>query len=110
MSTKNTRSGDKYCGSHTTIIPAATTLADIAHDYDEVSKISLGIIEAGLSPVSGQRRVRFADDLGSILIRVRDNTTLQELRIYTSDVNQTRTKLARESRNLGFRISFRKPM
>lgn len=108
MSDKNHRSGGKYCGSHTTIIPIAGLLVDMIVQQEEVIKIYLGFIKARLSPVNGQRRIKFTVDQGSLLLAVRDNTTHQEIRIYTSDVPKTRLCLARFARNKGIRISFKK--
>jgi hypothetical protein len=106
MSTQNHRAGGKYCGSHTTIISAATLMTDFASTLDAVTKIHLGFIKAGLPSVSGDRRVKFTDDNGSILLKVRDNTSHQEVRIYTSNIQETRTSLAREARNQHLNISF----
>ncbi|TRZ64175.1 MAG: hypothetical protein D4Q79_02175 [Spirochaetia bacterium] len=68
---KDKRSGGKYCGSHTTIIPAATIPADVAHGQPEVFKISLGFIKAGLSPANGQRRVKIIDIDGGVLLSIK---------------------------------------
>ncbi len=108
MSSKDHRSGGKYCGSHTTVIPTAGLLVDLAVNQPEVSKIYLGFIKAGLHPVNGQRRVKFTADQGSLLLAVRDNTTNQEIRIYTSDVGKTRLSLARSARNQDVHVSFHK--
>lgn len=108
MSSKNKRLGGKYCGSHTTVIPAAAILTDIAHRKLEVSKILLGYIKAGLNSVNGQKRVKLTDCEGSVLLSVRDNTTHQEVRIYTSNNHETKLSIAREARNNGLAISFGK--
>ena len=72
---KDSRSGGKYCGSHTTAIPTAAMLGDIAQKRPEVSKILLGFIKAGLKSANGQKRVKLIDCEGSVLLSVRDNTT-----------------------------------
>lgn len=109
MPNKGHRQGGKYCGSHTTIIPITGPLVDTAVDEAEVSKVYLGFIKAGLPPVNGQRRVKFTTDQGSLLLTVRGNTTQQEIRIYTNDVEKTRLSLARFARSQGIHISFQKP-
>lgn len=106
MSTKTTRSGRKYCGAHTTMIPAAIIVADIAHKQPEVSLISPGFIKAGLKSVQGQRRIKISDCIGGVLLSVRDNTTHQEVRIYTTDFQTTKLAIARGARNAGLHIAF----
>jgi hypothetical protein len=106
VSHQNHRSGGKYCGSHTTIIGAASFLTDIAVRQSEVSKITLGFIKAGLPPAHGQRRVKFTADQGSLLLSVRDNVSHQEIRVYSTDVSKTRLSLARSARNAGIHIAF----
>lgn len=46
MSTKHTRSGGKYTGSHSTVIPEAGKILDEIHKCTFVKKISLGIIKS----------------------------------------------------------------
>ncbi|HLC48763.1 MAG TPA: DUF2103 domain-containing protein [Candidatus Andersenbacteria bacterium] len=108
MSHRDRRAGGKFCGSHMTVIPTAAFFADIAQTQEEVSKIMLGFIQAGLSSAGGQRRVKFKSDIGSLLLFVRDNMTYQELRVYSSNVPATRLLLARFARNNGIHISFQK--
>ncbi len=86
MAKKNTRTGGKYGGNHTTVIPGAGIIADIAHACSYVTKISVGFIKGGLSPTRGIRRIKIVTDEGSILVSVRDNISHQELRIYASNV------------------------
>ena len=106
MSTKDSRSGGKYCGSHTTIIPAAAIVCDIAHALKAVSKITLGFIKAGLRPTGGQRRVKIIDRDGSIFLSVRDNATNQEIFIYSTDVHSTKLAIAKGARDNGLHICF----
>ena len=108
MSTKGTRSGGKFGGSHTTVIPLAGTFVDIAANDPQVSNISCGMIQAGLGSVQGQRRIKITDIQGGVLLSVRDNTTHQEIRIYTRDTHTTKLKLSRAIRNYGIRLCFGK--
>lgn len=108
MAMKNRRLGGKYTRKHSAVSPTAATLTDFASEQQEVSRIRLGFIKAGARPVNGERRVKFTDEEGALLLSVRDNTAFQEVRIYTSNMNETRTKLARQARNLGMDISFTK--
>ena len=108
MSTKNTRSGGKFAGGHTTVIPTAGLVADVVAKLSEVTKILPGFISSGLHPTNGQRRVKIIDGQGSLLLAVRDNATHQELRVFTRDPYATKLAVARYARNLGLRIAFGK--
>jgi hypothetical protein len=107
MSTKNTRSGGKFSGNHTTLIPAACTVADVAHACPHVTKISPGFIKAGLRSVKGQRRVKITDDGRSILLAIRDNASQQEIRIFTNNIQEAKLAIAQGTRNNGLAISFK---
>jgi hypothetical protein len=108
MSTKSTRSGGKFTGSHTTVVPAAATVADIAAACDAVYKVALGYISPGIGPVNGQRRVKIGDENGSsILLSVRDGTSLQEIRVFATDRQEAKLHIARGALNAGFKISFK---
>ena len=85
-SNKHSRAGGKYTGNHTSLIPLAALLCDIAYTCPAVTKISPGFIKAGLRSVSGQRRVKITQDVSGILLAVRDNASHQEVRIYAIDV------------------------
>ena len=104
MSKKNTRAGGKYGGSHTTVIPGAGILADIAHNCPYVTKISVGFIKGGLSPTRGIRRVKIATAEGSLLISVRDTIAHQELRVYTSDVALAKQAISTQAKLAGFNV------
>ncbi len=107
MATKNTRSGGKFSNNHTTLIPAAVIIADIASDCPFTYNISPGVIKAGLGSVNGQRRVKIIN-LGnkSILLAVRDNASQQEIQVYTHNSHETILAIARGARNAGLHISF----
>jgi len=102
---KGTRSGGKYTGSHTTVVPGAGVIADIADNSSLVTKISLGFIKGGLPPAKGLKRLKIMTDNGSLLITVRDNISQQELRIYTTDVEKTKSIIAKEARKTGFAVT-----
>ena len=108
MSDKNHRSGGKFGGKHTTVIPAAGFLADKAAGQGEVTKVIPGFITAGLSAANGQRRVKITYEVGCILLSVRDNTSHQEIRVLTSDIPQTSLALSKAARDEGLHISFTK--
>lgn len=108
MSNKDSRSGGKYGGNHTTLIPAAAIVCDIAHDCPAVTRISPGYIKAGLHSVHGQKRVKLIRDDGAILLSIRDNASHQEVRVYTTDMQATMLAIARGARNENIHISFNK--
>ncbi len=106
MSTKNHRLGGKFGGSHTTVIPVAGLVSDIAVSLPEVNKVVLGFIKAGLSSVGGQRRVKITRRDGNIFLAIRDNTSHQEITVYTSDLQRTALSIARSARSIGLHVSF----
>src|SRR3989344_858049 len=108
MSGKNSRSGGKYTGNHTTLVPAATVVCDLADKCSAVTKISPGFIKAGLHSVGGQRRVKITEHQGRVLLSVRDNTTHQEVHIYADDLQMAKLAIARGARDAGLSISFGK--
>jgi hypothetical protein len=103
---KHSRSGGKFTGNHTTLIPAATVVCDIANACLFVTKITPGFIKAGLKSVNGQRRVKITDKEGAILLSVRDNTSQQEVFVYSSNMQVAKLAIARGVRNAGMHLSF----
>jgi Predicted metal-binding protein (DUF2103) len=101
---KGARSGGKYTGSHTTVVPGAAIIADIADQCAYVTKIALGYIKGGLPPAKGLRRIKILVDTGSLLVTVRDNISQQELRVYTNDKEATKRIIATHAREAGFRV------
>jgi hypothetical protein len=102
---KHSRSGGKFTGSHTTCIPAASVVVDIANKCEYVTKIALGYIKAGLKSVGGNRRAKITDDGKSILISVRDNTSHQELRIFVSNLTKAKLILTEEIQATGIQVT-----
>lgn len=104
---KNHLAGGKYTGSHTTVIPTARIVCDIANACPDVQKISLGFIKTGLK-ANGVQSVKIIDDNGNILLVVKGNTSAQQIRVYTSNIHNAKLAIARGARNAGLRIGFRK--
>ncbi|MGA2939746.1 MAG: DUF2103 domain-containing protein [Syntrophobacteraceae bacterium] len=100
------RSGGKYVASHTTLIPAAATLADIAEKQPEVKKIALGFIKAGLPSVGGKRRAKITEHPSNLFISVRDNTSTQMMVLYTADTEKTKRTIYRGGKKFGIEVSF----
>lgn len=106
---KNHRSGGKYSSNHTTVIPAAALLTDIADLQPEVTKISLGYIKAGMPSIEGKRRAKITERQGNLLLSVRDNTSHQEIVVYTDDPYKTKRALYRGGLECDIEVSFAKP-
>lgn len=86
---KNSRNGGKFSGNHTSLIPAAALLSDYLSKCSSIKKISPGVIKAGLSPLRGKRRVKLSHKSPAILLSVRDNTSQQEVYLYSDDLERT---------------------
>ena len=84
------RAGGKLTSSHTTIIDAAIPVVDLLQSSGEVSKISLGVIK---HIGKGKPGIKFHPVVGGWKVVVRGNISLQELVVYTSDPETTRTNL-----------------
>jgi hypothetical protein len=102
---KGSRSGGKYTGSHTTVVPGASVIADIADQCAGVTKIALGYIKGGLPPVQGRKRLKIFVDKGSLLLTVRDNISQQELRVYTSECEAVQSLIAHAAEKKGFMVT-----
>ena len=105
---KDSRLGGKYSGNHTTLIPAATIVCDIAHACSSVTRISPGFIKGGLKSANGRRRVKITEHQSAILLSVRDNVSQQEIYIYADDRHTAKLAIARGARDAHLRISFGK--
>ena len=75
--------GKKSRGTHITLIDAAEPLVKTAEKLPEVTKIVLGFIKATPGK-KGQKRVKFTITRSGLLLTVRGNTSVQEVRIYTA--------------------------
>ena len=85
-------SGGKYTASHTTVIAAAEAPARAAARLDSVRKISLGLIK---TLRNGPPAIKFTEECsGCLLVRVRGASALQEIRVYTTDVEETQAAMA----------------
>jgi len=109
MSTKSNRSGGKYTGSHTTIIPAAARVTDFLNKRNEVTKINNGHMKGGLkTPKQGCHvKIGYGDN-GCILFQIRGNTSKQEIRVWSKNIQSTKLALAKELRKQKVNISFEK--
>jgi len=86
------RAGGKITRSHTTLIDQAAVIVDAIHDRPEVTKISLGMI-ANIG--RGKPNVKFLPATGGFRVVVRGKSSKQEIFIYTSDTDLTRSAVLR---------------
>lgn len=85
-------SGGKYTASHTTVIAAAASPARAAARLESVSKISLGLIK---TLRNGPPAIKFTEECsGCLLVKVRGGSSIQEVRVYTTDVDEARAAMA----------------
>ncbi len=103
---KDSRSGGKFTNNHTTLVPAAAIVCDIANKCPSVTKITPGFIKAGIKSANGQRRVKITEKNGAILLSVRDNASHQEVYVYADDAQTAKLTIARGARNHKLNIAF----
>ena len=108
MATRTSRSGGKYSGNHTTLIPLASILSEAANRCQAVTKISPGFIKAGLPSVQGKRRVKITRYAGRLLLSVRDNASHQEIHIYTTDPESVKKAIIKACEGSTIHVSFGK--
>ncbi|MGB3922111.1 MAG: DUF2103 domain-containing protein [Minisyncoccia bacterium] len=102
------RDGKKIRGSHTTLIDLAARVTDIARRMESVTGISPGWIKSGKNAYGGGgQRVKFGDFKGGLVLVVRQSHTIQELRVFSTNIAKTRLALARALRDEGIPIAFR---
>jgi len=90
------RAGGKLTRSHTTLIEAAVPVVDLLEARPEVTKISLGIIKV---IGKGLPAVKMRPATGGWKVVIRGNLSLQELVVYSSDLEATRHSLRAFSGN-----------
>lgn len=97
MATANSHlQGGKFTASHTTVIDAARAPAVAAERLDCVSKVSLGLIK---KLPNGTPSIKFSDEGETCLLaKIRGTAYLQEVRVYTSDKQQTKEAMYRAMR------------
>jgi len=94
----------KTTKSHTTAIPAVEALLKPLNRWQEVEKISLGIIKPKLRV--GPRRVKVTRQKDKVLlVRVRDVNSLQELRVYTSSTEKVEARIEAFAKKKGWSVT-----
>jgi hypothetical protein len=106
---KHSRSGGKYTGNHTTLIPFAQQACDAIYNIDCLTKITPGLIKAGLKSANGNRRIKIVDKSDRcILLSIRDNASHQEVAVYVTNLQEGRAAIVQSLRNNNIAISFTK--
>ena len=86
------KNGGKITANHSSLIDAALPIVEAAERLPEVNKISLGFIkQTGKS--RGITRMKFLSIGGGWKLTVRGSSTVQEIFIYTSEADKTKTFL-----------------
>jgi hypothetical protein len=101
---KGTRAGGKVTGTHTTVVPAAGQVVDIAERNPSVKKIVLGYIKSGLPTSKGLRRVKISQESACLLLVVRDNISQQEIMVYADNLELVKSDIASKVTKLGFKV------
>ena len=93
----------KFRGPHTTYTDFAAEIADILVPLKEVIGIAPGILKRG----NGMRKVQIEDFSGGLLLTVHQTRSMQELRVYGTNISSTKLFIARTLRDQKIPISFR---
>ncbi len=102
---KNHRSGEKFSGSHTSIIEESGKIVDLLEKIPEVTNISLGLITPGLKQAKVSPRLKIREFSGGIALIIRGKSSQQEIRIYTKSVKDVKEKLSRSAIKLKYHVS-----
>ncbi|MDQ3014780.1 MAG: DUF2103 domain-containing protein [bacterium] len=100
----------KITSSHSSMIDVAEDMVRGAALKDpHATRISLGIIEKTNRGVQGKFRIKFTDINGGILMKVRGNLFVQEVQVYTDNVQETRENLVRYALTRRYQVNFTEP-
>ncbi|MDQ3090009.1 MAG: DUF2103 domain-containing protein [bacterium] len=102
---KNHRSGEKFSGSHTSIIEESGIIVDLLEKIPEVTIISLGLITPGLKQAKISPRLKIREFSGGIALVIRGKSSQQEIRVYTKSVKDVKDELSRSALKLNYHVS-----
>ena len=97
----------KIRGSHSTFTDFATEVVSIIEKLDEVEGISAGIMKPVKGGAGGRKTVKIAEYQGGLVLTVRQVRSIQELRIFASDIPKARLAIARALRDRVIPITFK---
>lgn len=89
---------------HSTATDAVQKIYDRLINHPNVKRMSFGVISP-CKTVRGNRRVKILREEGALLFKVRDISSVQELRLYVSDGDEILNELKMELIKLGFEVA-----
>lgn len=93
--------------NHTTVIDAAEPIVRHAVSLEAVDRVTPGFIRTGIKKLrSHQSKVKLTHQDGCVLLQIRGNISVQEVRVYTKDTQAVLESIARHAVNEGYRIEF----
>lgn len=100
---------DKISGNHTTFVEPAVAVIKELVKLTAVRRVTPGVIESGLkTTASGGVTIKFTMGDGCLKLQVRTNISVQDIYVYTSDVQATTELAARTARDEDYTIHFDK--
>ena len=96
----NRTSGSKITSSHTSHIEVAKPLIKFAENESLVTKISVGIMKSVSKP--SPKRLKILLEQACLLLKVRGNKYIQEIRFYSENLAELEQKVKKEAKGLGF--------
>lgn len=90
--------GKKRGGTHTTLIDAAEVPVRIASKIPGISRIAPGFIKSGLRAPSSGPSVKIIKETGCLLLNIRGNTSVQDVRVYHGDLDFAEAELNKKLR------------
>lgn len=100
------RDGRKFGGEHGSLIDLAAEISDMLQRLPETEKISPGFIKMGIGNGRGRKSVKIIDEAGCVLLKIKQSSSYQEVRIFTKNRQSLKLQLAKWLRNNGINISF----
>ncbi len=101
------RDGGKCRGTHTTLTDLAARVVDIIAKLPEVTGYAPGLLQSGKGMTGGMQKVKIGISVGCIVLIVRQSRSVQEVRVYGSDLRVTQLAIARALRDEDIPIAFR---
>ena len=98
--------GGKHRGTHTTLIELAARVIDIIVKLPEVTGYSPGYLQAGKGLAGGTQRVKISSFEGGLVLTIRQSRSVQEVRVYSANLQAAKLAIARKLRDHEVPISF----
>lgn len=104
---KRTSRGKEFCGAHTTCTETTEKFIEMLDTISSVKKFALGPIELGGSSSCNCPRIKIGfGDRGMISCVVSGEVAVQDVFVYSDNVQETKLILARRLRTEGYCIRF----